>query len=343
MDNQPENTIKSPHIIAGRYQLDEMVGEGSYSIVFKGIDIERNRHVAIKELRAEGMSKEEAHEAQELFFNEINILKSLDHFALPRVYDFFYHEGKHFMVMEWIEGKNLLEIFEKGGKLSEKKALEYMKQLADILIYLQDDERKVIYKDIKPSNIIVDKDGDIRLIDFGISRFYSPSKKKDTHILGTPGYAPPEAYTETQTDFSADIYSLGATFYHLTTGEDPFQFKFRFPSPRKYNLTLSGRFSNLLQDMLKDRKTRIQDAQILKKRIGKPIEFSNPFTKSIYELNILQVIIFFAIFTVFTLPILKNPESSDTCCCGVWFFGLMVVASLLFLKFSKWLQDITKR
>ena len=252
-----------PLTIAGRYQINEIIGEGSFSVVYKGIDIEKNRIVAIKELRSEGISGEEAQEAQELFFNEINILKGLNHFALPEVYDFFYYDGKHFMVMEWIEGENLLEIFKKEGRLSEEKALVYMDKITEILMYLQSDERKIIYKDIKPSNIILDKSGSIRLIDFGISRFYSSGKKKDTRLLGTPGYAPPEAYRETQTDYSADVYSLGATFYHLTTGEDPLQFKFKFPSPGEYNKDLSVKFCDLLFDSLRPRIYRIKNARVL--------------------------------------------------------------------------------
>ena len=267
MNNQPSNTKTTPEIIAGRYRIQEMAGQGSYSIVYRGFDLEKNRYIALKELRETGITPEEVQEAEELFFNEINILKNLDHPSIPKVYDFFYLEGKHFMVMEWVDGENLMDILEKKGTLSENTAMDYMEKITDILIYLQDEERKIIYKDIKPSNIIVKKNGDLKLIDFGISRFYSPQKKKDTYLLGTPGYAPPEAYKETQTDFSADIYSVGATFYHLTTGEDPFQFNFNFPNPKNYNKELSDDFSSLVLAMLREKEERIGSARELKRQL----------------------------------------------------------------------------
>ncbi len=187
-------------ILIDRYILEEIVGEGSYSIVFRGWDQEDKKRVAIKELKSLGMTKEEADEAHRLFFNEINILKDLRHSGIPRVFDFFIFEGRHYMVMEWVEGENLEEMLERKGRISQDEALEYMKKLTNVLCYLQGTLKRVIYRDIKPSNIIVNENGSLKLIDFGISRYYSPEKKKDTHILGTPGYAPPEAYSARYTD-----------------------------------------------------------------------------------------------------------------------------------------------
>lgn len=167
------------------------------------------------------------------------------------------------MVMEWVEGRNLLEIFEEKGKLTEDEAIDYMKQIGDALLYLQNDKRSIVYKDIKPSNIIINEFGRANLIDFGTARVFSRDKDKDTHVLGTPGYAPPEAYSGLQTDFSSDIYSLGATFYHLTTGEDPCQFRFKFPDPANYNNKLSPAFSRILLKCLDSKEKRINNAQEL--------------------------------------------------------------------------------
>ena len=256
-------------VIAERYILQEKVGEGSYSVVYKGFDKDKNRKVAIKKMKSAGLTKEEADEAHELFFREINIMKDLCHDHIPRVYDFFLFEDRNYMVMQWIDGEDLLSIYKKQGRFQEWQSLSYMRQITDALIYLQNEKRSIIYKDLKPSNILVDKNGQIKIIDFGISRRYDPKKEKDTHILGTPGYAPPEAYTETQTDFSADVYSMGATFYHLTTGQEPFRFRFNFPDPREFNKDLSEDFAKLLTDCLKKRGERIPDARELKKRIMK--------------------------------------------------------------------------
>ena len=303
--NQPQH---APQKIANRYILKEVVGEGSYSIVYKGYDSEKHRKVAIKELKSQGLTKEEADEAQQLFFNEINILKNIRHPNIPAVYDFFIFEGRHYMVMMWIEGKSLLSILEKEQTLSQGEAVYYMRQIADALIYLQNDERKIIYKDIKPSNILINEDGHIWVIDFGTARLYSPKKKKDTHVLGTPGYAPPEAYTETQTDFSADIYSLGATFYHLTTGKEPFQFKFSFPSPCKFKPELTKEFSSLLLYCLKPRDMRIKNAREFKRNLEKlDSDFFEEISDEQHEENVTRFIkvldIMFASIFIFSIVI----------------------------------------
>ena len=251
------------HLIANRYRL-----EGSFSLVYIGYDLQEKRTVAIKEMKSQGLTKSEADEAHELFFREINIMKDLQHDNIPRVYDFFLFENRNYMVMQWVDGEDLLTKFKKNGILTEKQALDYMNKIADALVYLQHNGRNVIYKDLKPGNIIVDGTGNLKIIDFGIARIYDEKKTKDTHILGTPGYAPPEAYRETQTDFSADVYSLAATFYHLTTGKEPFQFKFNFPNPRQFNKELSENFSTLLLDCLKKRDERIKNARELKHRLS---------------------------------------------------------------------------
>lgn len=252
-----------------RYILEEIVGEGSYSIVFRGYDQQDKKKVAIKELKSAGMTPEEVDEASRLFFNEINILKNLSHPNIAKVYDFFIFQGRQYMVMEWVDGENLEEILQREGKVCQEKALVYLKQAADALCYLQSVLKKIVYRDFKPSNLIVDKHGKLKIIDFGIARHYSPDKTKDTHILGTPGYAPPEAFEGRQTDFSSDIYSLGATIYHITTGEDPLQFKFKFPNPRNYNQELTYDFATLLQDCLKPAGERIANGVELQRSLRK--------------------------------------------------------------------------
>ena len=254
--------------ILDRYILEKVIGEGSYSVVYQGLDVDERRIVAVKEMKSSGLTKEEADEAHELFFREINIMKDLHHEHIPKVYDFFLFEEKNYMVMQWIDGEDLLSLYKKNGLMPESQALRYMGQIAEALVYLQHEGRSIIYKDLKPSNIIVDEDRRIKIIDFGISRRYDPKKEKDTHILGTPGYAPPEAYTETQTDFSADVYSLGAAFYHLTTGEEPLRFRFSFPDPRDFNPELTEEFAELLMDCLEKRGERIKNAGELRGRIG---------------------------------------------------------------------------
>ncbi len=256
-------------VVAGRYILEKIVGEGSYSRVFMGFDNQKQRKVAIKEMRnASVPDSDRGDEAQRIFFRELNTLKLLRHKAIPRVYDFFLFRGRQYMVMEWADGENLESLLEKEGRIPEMKALSIMEQVCEVLIYLQGEERRIVYKDLKPSNIIIGELGTVKIIDFGTARTYSPEKKKDTQVLGTPGYAPPEAYREdVQTDLSADVYSLGATIYHLVTGEDPVHFRFQFPDPRQYNDELTRKFSTLLLKCLELRDKRIPNATALMKHI----------------------------------------------------------------------------
>ncbi len=293
------------NIIADRYILEEIIGEGSYSIVYQGYDQQDKKIVAIKEMKSIGLSQEEAQDIQQIFFNEINILKKLNHECLPKIYDFFIFNGRHYMVMEWCRGKNLFELMneKEDNVFQEKEALLVMRQVCDILIYLQNDTRLIIYKDLKPSNIIIDDNNKVRLIDFGTARQYSPKKDKDTMVLGTPGYAPIEAYTGVQSDLSADIYSFGATFYHILTGKEPFQFQFNFPDPRTYNKMISSEVSSLLLDCLKNREKRIKNAFILRKKVYKikikinSDKYSNSKKNSIMNFNYLSILYITMIMT----------------------------------------------
>ena len=292
-------------VVAGRYILEKIVGEGSYSRVFLGFDNQKQRKVAIKEMREASLSIDDTDEVQRMFFRELNTLKSLRHKAIPRVHDFFLFRGRHYMVMEWAEGENLQTLLETEGRLPERKALNIMEQICEALIYLQEEGRQIVYKDLKPSNVLIDESGNVKIIDFGTARTYSPEKKRDTHVLGTPGYAPPEAYRENvQTDLSADVYSLGATMHHLVTGEDPIQFRFRFPDPRKYNDELSQKFSMLILKCLKDRDKRIPDASALMKQIyncrnrsftNMDSHLSQDFHHSNNPVNVFLMLILFAV------------------------------------------------
>jgi serine/threonine protein kinase len=258
------------NLLAERYRVEKKIGEGSYSIVYKGFDIQKNRMVAIKELKSGNLTPQEAEEARLLFFKEIEFLQTLAHDSIPKYYDFIFEGERYYLVMEWIDGKDLLLILEEEGKFSQAKALDYMAKICGALCYLQGREAPIIFKDLKPSNILVNSKGTIKLIDFGTARIFSSKKKCDTCELGTPGYAPPEAYGKAvQTDLSADVYSLGATIYHLVTGQEPFQFRFNFPSPKLFNPSISDNFQEILLGCLRKREQRIPDSYSLGRRILK--------------------------------------------------------------------------
>lgn len=215
-------------VIRNRYKVLRPLGQGGMGAVYLVRDS--------KEEGAIWAAKEfwHLHEAS-LFSKEASMLMELSHKGLPRVIDYFTENKKNYLIMERIEGLTIEKIVEKNGPFSPEKVLSWMFQICDILTYLHTRVPPVIFRDLKPSNIMLDIEGNIRLIDFGIARFYEPQKTKDTTPLGTPGYSPPEQYGRGQTSPKSDIYSFGATLYFISTAIDPAEFRFKFPPVKTFN------------------------------------------------------------------------------------------------------------
>jgi serine/threonine-protein kinase len=202
--------------------------------------------------------------AVEDFRREAALLARLRHPHLPRVSDQFDEDGKYYLVMEFIEGRTLSETLRwAGGRLPLDRALDYADQLCDVLTYLHSQSPPIIYRDLKPSNVMVvsDEDGGSKppasildprssqlvLIDFGIARFYRPGQAGDTAIYGTTGYAPPEQYGRGQTDARTDIYALGVLLHQLLTGHDPTTTPFALPPPRTLNPNIPPQIAAALE------------------------------------------------------------------------------------------------
>ncbi|MDQ7822312.1 MAG: serine/threonine-protein kinase [Candidatus Eremiobacteraeota bacterium] len=217
-------------ILRERYRLLNVIGKGSFGKVYRASDLTVDGAMwAIKEIREGTLSQEERLEAVHLYRKEVEILKTLNHTGVPKVYESFSEGNCHYLVMEYVEGTTIEEICQQEP-CDPKRMMAWLYRLCDILEYLhQFKPSPVIFRDLKPSNIMVTPRGRVLLIDFGIARYFCPQKPKDTHILGTPGFSPPEQYGSQQSDPRSDIYSLGATFYHILTGEDLAQFHFVFP------------------------------------------------------------------------------------------------------------------
>jgi serine/threonine protein kinase len=223
--------------LKNRYKVGSTLGVGAYGTVYLAEDSEnKGAKVAVKEIVEQDLSPDERADALELFSRESRILMSLRHRGLPAVIDSFSADECHYLVMEYIEGETLEALLKKSASpFPAKKVTAWALELAKILEYLH--TRKpdpVIFRDLKPSNIMLDSRGQIRLIDFGIARYFTAGKIKDTYAMGTPGYSPPEQYGHGQSDMRTDIFSLGVTLYHLLTNQDPAQFNFKFPSPGQY-------------------------------------------------------------------------------------------------------------
>ena len=206
-------------VIDGKYQILKEIGRGGMSVVYLAMDTHLNKQWAVKEIRKKGSGKNDEIVVNSLLA-EANMMKRLDHPALPRIVDIIDNGITIYVVMDYIEGESLDKILNEFGSQPEEKVIEWAMQIADALSYLHSQKPPIIYRDMKPANVMLKPEGNIKIIDFGIAREYKEQNLADTTVLGTKGYAPPEQYSG-QTDPRSDIYALGMTMHHLLTGVDP--------------------------------------------------------------------------------------------------------------------------
>jgi serine/threonine protein kinase len=233
----PPNTL-----LAGRYLILAKVGEGGMGAVYTASDTRLGQTlVAIKELSTASITDNlEKHQVSQSFEQEARMLAALNHPNLPRVTDHFNENGKQYLVMDFVKGQTLETLLQlRPGPFPVERVIAWGLQLCDVLTYLHNQRPPIIFRDLKPGNIMLDDSGQIKLIDFGIARLFKPGKSTDTVSFGTAGYAPPEQYGKHQTDARSDIYALGATLHQLLTGRDPTQAPFQFPPLRPLNPQVS--------------------------------------------------------------------------------------------------------
>lgn len=261
-------------LLKKRYEILEILGTGGMGSVYKVADrSRRGKTLAIKELRLGKLPAEKAREALTQFQTEARILTRLTHPNLPKVYDYFSLRGAHYIVMEYIRGKTLEQMLavRRGKPVEERLALSWALQICRAVHFLSVQRpRPIVFRDIKPSNIMIDRIGRVKLIDFGIARFFKEDKREDTYVYGTPGYAAPEQYGTGQTDVRSDIFSLGATMHHCLTGRNPSQNPLDFPDPRQINPKLSRETAAIIKKALEqDMGRRFQSAYVMKLAIQK--------------------------------------------------------------------------
>lgn len=206
-------------VLEGKYEILREIGRGGMSVVYLAMDTHLNKQWAVKEIRKRGNGKKDEIVVNSLLA-EANLMKGLDHPALPRIVDIIDHGSTIFVVMDYIEGESLDKILKAEGVQAEDVVITWAKQLCDALSYLHTQTPPIIYRDMKPANVMLKPEGNVKIIDFGIAREYKEQNLTDTTVLGTKGYAPPEQYSG-QTDARSDIYALGMTMHHLLTGIDP--------------------------------------------------------------------------------------------------------------------------
>lgn len=241
-----------------RYQILGTLGQGGMGAVYKGFDTLTNQLCIIK-MHPSKISSEE----MGIIKRESSMLARLNHPYLPTFIDFLELPDGYYFITEFIEGKTLQEmLMQRKMPFTEAEVVSWAIQLCDLLDYLHSQTPSIIFRDLKPDNIMVDQQGQIKLIDFGIARFFRPGQKKDTVALGTVGYAPPEQMGLTQTDARSDIYSLGATLFALFTGQDPSSTPFNLPSVSQFNSFISPELEQIvIKATQSDPKLRFQSAR----------------------------------------------------------------------------------
>ncbi|MGH2542277.1 MAG: serine/threonine-protein kinase [Ardenticatenaceae bacterium] len=245
-------------MLRGRYSITGLVGQGGMGAVYLADDLRlEGRQTAIKEIALDAYGSPDdpmTRQAREQFHREASILARLDHPNLPKVSDFFYEDGRDYLVMDYVPGRDLREILEEaraeGKFLPEARVLNWAQQMGEALSYLHNQSPPVLHRDIKPGNTKLTPEGRIKLVDFGLVKIMIADDDRTVTVLqgrGTVAYTPLEQYggDAGHTDPRSDIYSLAATLYHLLTGELPADAKERFlhpPAlrrPRELNANLS--------------------------------------------------------------------------------------------------------
>lgn len=207
-------------VIDGKYKVLNQIGHGGMSTVYLAMNERANKQWAIKEVRKEGVQSFDV--VRQSLIVEIEMLKKLKHPYLPSIVDVIDEEDSFLIVMDYIEGNTLLQLLKEYGPSSQEYIIEWGKQLCEVLGYLHSRPSPIIYRDLKPANVMLRPNGTIALIDFGTAREYKNANIEDTTCLGTYGYAAPEQFGGMgQTDARTDIYCLGMTLYHLITGHNP--------------------------------------------------------------------------------------------------------------------------
>lgn len=237
-------------VLDGKYEILKKLGQGGMSVVYLAMDTRLNKQWAVKEIQND--KNQDTEILLKSLQMEANVLKMVDHPVLPRIVDVVNIEGAVFVVMDYIEGKTMAEVIRDEGPQLQDKVIGWAKDLCSALDYLHSMNPPIIYRDMKPSNIMLKPDGRVKLIDFGTAKVFDEESLADTTALGTRGYAAPEQFGDSRgrgmhnTDARTDIYSLGAALYHILTGKDPSEPPYVIKPIRYWNPALSSGLEKII-------------------------------------------------------------------------------------------------
>lgn len=276
--------LEQNDMLQDRYRIVRILGGGGMGQVYLAHDTRlADKPCAIKELVPDphATPDEEKQNAAQ-FHQEAAVLAHLSHPNLPDVSDYFDERGCFYLVMDYIKGETPEQrLLRSPGGLPQEDVVEWAIQLCDVLEYLHNHTPPVIFRDMKPANVMLTPEGEVKLIDFGVARLFDPTKRTDTLKMGTAGYAPPEQYAgQGQTTPRSDIYALGATLHEILTGDNPTVHPFVFAPPRKLNSAVSPSLSDAVMRAVNlDPTDRFPSAKAMKEALEKttrPRRFSLP-------------------------------------------------------------------
>lgn len=295
-------------LLDGKYKILNKIGQGGMSVVYLAMNEKANKQWAIKEMRKEKNKNYEI--MKQSLITETNLLKELKHPYLPSIADIIENDDTIIIVMDYVEGRPLSDILSEEGVIEEDKVADYAIQLCDVLDYLHSQNPPIIYRDLKPANIMLRPDGKITLIDFGTARKYNYDSVSDTTCLGTIGYAAPEQFageTLRQTDARTDIYNLGATMYHLLTGVNPSEPPYELYPIRRWDESLSNGLEKIiLRATRKDPDKRFNDCKEMSYALQHFRDLDDSYIATQKKKIYLFVVSLILSFTFFSMAIVVN-------------------------------------
>jgi len=282
-----ENPVDKGIILNNRYKVIELLGEGQTTRTYKAMDMKNNCHVALKELLDKFDDPVKRREAILQFQVEAKILIKLEHPAIPKFEEYFSHEGRRFFIIDFVEGETLDRIIQNSPFFEESRLVEWAIELCDIIDYMHSQTPEpVIFRDMCPKNVILSSEGKLKIIDFGISKLFTPDAKTAA-VAKTinPNYSPVEQYVG-QTDQKSDVYSVGATLYYLATKSVPVDAIDRsindmnLPNCRRFNNNISTEFEAIILKAMEinkvDRYENIKEMKVTLQELYKKIMKSAP-------------------------------------------------------------------
>lgn len=261
-------------IIDSKYEILKLLNTGGMnSAIYLALDKKLNRQWAIKKVR------KSSSQTTSMLMAEASIMKNLDHPMLPRIVGIEEDPKFFYIIMDFVQGENLKTVVTSSGPQAQDTVVSWGVKLCDVLTYLHG--KGIVYRDMKPANIMLSPDGNIKLIDFGIAREYKENASEDTTALGTEGYAAPEQYEgKGQTDARTDVYGMGITLFQLLTGINPSSYQENIFSIRLQNPNLSSGLDKIiLKCTNKDPKKRYQSTEELKKALLNYRKLDDKFLK----------------------------------------------------------------